>query len=93
MNAGNDTAVTNNAPSDSKFYVLQYSDGNSGVDEAFNTFEEAEDAGDWKWYRLSKGDRKKYCDKSKGARFEIVTFLDETNESWFTLKDYTEGVE
>lgn len=72
MNGRNDTTVTNNAPSKSEFYVLQYSDGNSGVEEAFNTFEEAEDAGDRIWYRLSKGDRKKYCDTTKGSYFHIA---------------------
>ena len=73
-------------------YALVYEDGNTGSVEVFETYKKAEDFADRLWYRLSKGDRKKYCDKSKGARFEIVTFLDETNESWFTLKDYTEEV-
>jgi hypothetical protein len=93
MNAGNETVVTNNAPSDSKFYVLQYSDGNSGVEETFNTFEAAEDVGDRIWYRLSKNDQRKYSSKVGGTHFEIVVFADETKESWFTVKDYTEGVE
>lgn len=91
MNAGNDSTFSNNALSTK--YTLRYSDGNSGVEETFNTFKEAEDAGDRIWYRLSKDDQKKYSSKVGGTHFDIVVYADENGESWFTVKDYTMEVE
>lgn len=91
MNAGNDSTFSNNALSTK--YTLRYSDGNSGVEETFNTFKEAEDAGDRIWYRLSKDDQKKYSSKVGGTHFDIVVYADEGGESWFTVKDYTMEVE